>query len=108
VDVADPRGCQGDVGRPQDIDVPDDDTVVDVTGQAADELDGADGDESRRADRAPSVEAGSLGASAAIGSGTGDPASPIGDRLRLLPSGPDLVHEPTSSGTRPSTHHAAR
>jgi hypothetical protein len=46
VDVADPRGCQGDVGRPQDIDVPDDDTVVDVTGQAADELDGADGDES--------------------------------------------------------------
>ena len=33
----------------------------------------------------------------------GDPAAPAGDRLRLLPSGPDLVHGPTSRGTRPST-----
>jgi hypothetical protein len=46
VDVADRRGCQGNLGRPQEIDVPDDDTVMDVTDQAADELDGADGDES--------------------------------------------------------------
>src|SRR5215213_6419792 len=36
----------------------------------------------------------------------GDPASPTGDRLRLLPSGPDLVHGPTSRGTRPSTPQA--
>jgi len=59
-------------------------------------------------DRAPSVEAGSPGAFAASCSGTGDPATPIGDRLRLLPSGPDLVRGPTSRGTRPSTHTAAR
>src|SRR5215210_8072714 len=34
---------------------------------------------------------------------SGDPASPADDRLRLLPSGPDLVHGSTSRGTRPST-----
>src|SRR3954464_6459783 len=33
-------------------------------------------------------------------------AAPIGDRLRLLPSGPDLVHGPTSRGDPgPSTPH---
>src|SRR4029077_10950319 len=30
----------------------------------------------------------------------GAPAAPTGIRLRLLPSGPDLVHEPASRGTR--------
>src|SRR3954447_24099736 len=33
----------------------------------------------------------------------GTPATPGGDRLRLLPSGPDLVHGPPPRGTRPST-----
>ena len=51
-------------------------------------------------DRAPPVEAGSPGACAAACSGPGAPAAPAGDRLRLLPSGPDLVHGPTSRGTR--------
>ena len=51
-------------------------------------------------DRAPFVEAGSPGAGAAAGSGPGTPAAPAGDRLRLLPSGSDLVHGPTSRGTR--------
>ena len=37
---------------------------------------------------------------AARDSGSGAPAAPAGDRLRLLPSGPDLVHEPTPRGTR--------
>src|SRR5690242_3730051 len=37
---------------------------------------------------------------------TGSLAAPIGDRLRLLPSGPDLVHGPTSRGDPgPSTPH---
>src|SRR3954468_23895636 len=36
------------------------------------------------------------------------PAAPAGDRLRLLPSGPDLVHGPTPRGTRPSTPRTAR
>ena len=40
------------------------------------------------------------GAYAGGGSGPGIPASHVGDRLRLLPSGPDLVHEPTPRGTR--------
>ena len=39
---------------------------------------------------------------------SGYPAAPAGDRLRLLPSGSDLVHGPTSRGTRPSTPHTAR
>jgi hypothetical protein len=33
----------------------------------------------------------------------GCPAAPEGDRLPLLPSGPDGVHGPTLRGTRPST-----
>ncbi len=37
---------------------------------------------------------------AAHGSGPGTPAAPAGDRLRLLPSGPDLVRKPTPRGTR--------
>ena len=37
---------------------------------------------------------------AARDSGPGAPAAPAGDRLRLLPSGPDLVHKPTPRGTR--------
>ncbi len=37
---------------------------------------------------------------AARDSGSGTPAAPAGDRLRLLPSGPDLVHKPTPRGTR--------
>jgi hypothetical protein len=36
----------------------------------------------------------------AHGSGPGTPATPIGDRLRLLPSGPDLIRKPTPCGTR--------
>ena len=36
----------------------------------------------------------------ATDSAPGAPAAPGGDRLRLLPSGPDLVREPTSRGTR--------
>src|SRR3954453_3471161 len=51
-------------------------------------------------DRAPFVEAGSPGACATGRSGTGTPAAPAGTRLRLLPSGSDLVHGPTSRGTR--------
>jgi len=43
-----------------------------------------------------------------VSSGSGDPAAPAGDRLRLLPSGPDLVHGPSSRGTRPSTLRTAR
>ena len=41
------------------------------------------------------------GASAGRGSGQGAPAAPAGTRLRLLPSGPDLVRGPTSQGTLP-------
>ena len=37
---------------------------------------------------------------AARDSGPGAPAAPAGDRLRLLPSGPDLVRKPTPRGTR--------
>ena len=37
---------------------------------------------------------------AARDSGPGAPTTPAGDRLRLLPSGPDLVHKPTPRGTR--------
>src|SRR4051794_1973295 len=39
------------------------------------------------------------GAFASVGSGQGDPVAPAGTRLRLLPSGPDLVHGPASRGT---------
>ena len=38
----------------------------------------------------------------------GNPNAPVGNRLRLLPSGPDLVHGPTPHGTRSSTPRAAR
>jgi len=50
------------------------------------------------ADRAPLVEARSRALDAVHGSGSGFPAAPADDRLRLLPSGPDLVHGPTSRG----------
>src|SRR5581483_11477554 len=52
-------------------------------------------------DRAPPVEARSRGAPDGPGSGRGSPAAPAGTRLRLLPSGPDLVRGPTSRGTPP-------
>src|SRR3954466_13979974 len=39
------------------------------------------------------------GAFASVGSGQGVPVAPAGARLRLLPSGPDLVHGPRSHGT---------
>ena len=52
-------------------------------------------------DRAPLVEIPPAGRLiAARGSGPGAPAAPAGDRLRLLPSGPDLVRKPTPRGTR--------
>ena len=35
--------------------------------------------------------------------GPGFTAAHAGCRLRLLPSGPDLIHGPTLRGTRPST-----
>ena len=41
------------------------------------------------------------GAAAGRGSGQGTPSAPAGTRLRLLPSGPDLVRGPTSQGTLP-------
>ena len=54
----------------------------------------------KRVDRAPCVEVGSRAPVPGRGSGSGNPATPAGDRLRLLPSGPDLVHGSTSYGTR--------
>jgi hypothetical protein len=51
-----------------------------------------------KADRAPSLEAGPRALPSSDDSGPGPPAAPAGDRLRLLPSGPDLVHGPTSRG----------
>ena len=51
-------------------------------------------------DRAPHVETRRRSPVAARGSGPGAPAAPAGDRLRLLPSGPDLVRKPTPRGTR--------
>ncbi len=55
----------------------------------------------RIADRAPLVEISATGRLiAARHSGPGAPAAPAGDRLRLLPSGPDLVRKPTPRGTR--------
>ncbi len=55
---------------------------------------------SREADRAPGLETLPPRRLRLRRLGSGPPASPIGDRLRLLPSGPDLVHGPTSRGTR--------
>jgi len=55
----------------------------------------------KKMDRAPLVEASASDRlTAARDSGSGTPAAPAGDRLRLLPSGPDLVHKPTPRGTR--------
>ena len=54
----------------------------------------------KKADRAPSFELGLRAPAPGRDSGSGTPATPAGDRLRLLPSGPDLVHGPTSRGTR--------
>ena len=59
----------------------------------------------RRADRAPSVEAGTRGAATVSRLRSGAPAAPEGGRLRLLPSGPDLVHG--SSSPRDRTINAA-
>src|SRR4051812_26030276 len=53
-----------------------------------------------RVDRAPSIETLPPDAGVCDGSGSGAPAAHVGDRLRLLPSGPDLVHRPTPRGTR--------
>ena len=52
-------------------------------------------------DRAPSVEARGSGAAAGPGLRSGTPVAPAGARLRLLPSGPDLVRGPTPQGTPP-------
>src|SRR4051812_39244274 len=48
-----------------------------------------------------------LGRSRCVWLGPGLPASHVGYRLRLLPSGPDLVHRPTLRRTWPSTPPAA-
>ena len=58
----------------------------------------------RKVDRAPPVEAGTRGAAAVSRLRFGAPAAPGGDRLRLLPSGPDLVHG-SSSPTGPNHQH---
>jgi hypothetical protein len=56
----------------------------------------------KKKDRAPLVETpASERLIAAKDSGSGVPTAPAGDCLRLLPSGPDLVHKPTPRGTRP-------
>src|SRR4051794_19685843 len=52
------------------------------------------------ADRAPSIEVGLRALTPRAAPAPGAPAAPVGIRLRLLPSGPDLIHEPTSRGTR--------
>ncbi len=54
----------------------------------------------KKVDRAPSIETRPPGAFVCDGSGSGAPAAHVGDRLRLLPSGPDLIHRPTPRGTR--------
>ena len=53
-----------------------------------------------RVDRAPSVEARSRALDATHDSGPGTPAAPAHYRLRLLPSGSDLVRGRTARGTR--------
>ena len=57
----------------------------------------------KKADRAPSVEAGTRGAATVSRLRFGAPAAPEGDRLRLLPSGPDLVHGSSSPRDRTIT-----
>ena len=54
----------------------------------------------RKADRAPSVEAGTRGAASVSRLRSGAPLAPEGGRLRLLPSGPDLVHGSSSPRDR--------
>ena len=54
----------------------------------------------QKRDRAPSVEAGTRGAAAVSRLLFGAPAAPEGGRLRLLPSGPDLVHGSSSPRDR--------
>ena len=54
----------------------------------------------KKADRAPSVEAGTRGAASVSRLRPGAPATPEGGRLRLLPSGPDLVHGSSSPRDR--------
>ena len=54
----------------------------------------------KKADRAPSVEAGTRGAATVSRLLLGAPMAPEGGRLRLLPSGPDLVHGSSSSRDR--------
>src|SRR5436190_15770202 len=56
-----------------------------------------------RVDRAPTSENGLPGVSAELRLRPGSPAAHGEDRLRLLPSGPDLVHGTPSRGTWPST-----
>jgi hypothetical protein len=51
-------------------------------------------------DRAPPVEAGTRGAATVSRLLFGAPAAPEGGRLRLLPSGPDLVHGSSSPRDR--------
>jgi len=55
---------------------------------------------SKKADRAPSVEAGTRGAASVTRLRLGTPLAPEGGRLRLLPSGPDLVHGSSSPRDR--------
>src|SRR5579871_3936334 len=54
----------------------------------------------KEADRAPIFEAGSRGAAVKLRFRPGAPAAPERHRLRLLPSGPDLVHGLTSRRDR--------
>src|SRR3984885_13950435 len=54
----------------------------------------------QKADRAPSVEAGTRGAASVSRLRSGTPVAPEGGRLRLLPSGPDLVHGSSSPRDR--------
>src|SRR5436305_11577123 len=57
----------------------------------------------RKMDRAPSVVAGTRDAAAVSELRSGAPVAPGGDRLRLLPSGSDLVHGPPSPRDRTIT-----
>src|SRR5437764_2073087 len=54
----------------------------------------------KEVDRAPPVEAGTRGAATVSRLRSGAPAAPEGGRLRLLPSGPDLVHGSSSPRDR--------
>src|SRR4051794_20545723 len=67
-----------------------------------------EGPPAHRSGRSTPRRGGPPGALAARGPQPGCPAAPPGARLRLLPSGPDLVHGPTPRGTRPSTPRTTR